>query len=261
MSSFWGWVLGVRAVVDGWVAPFLRILSRRGLTAEDLTWLSALPACGLVLYARSNPSLAILCFVLFELASYLDGALARATNTESDRGVRLSQFILRFTAVGLAASAFDYEGLVPVLLAAYIVFAGGFQYGLVSSLKRPLPEGVTSFLRGVYGLGFTPNRVTLVAAFFGLAGVWGFWNLRLDLMLACFLLYFGFDALDGMIARAAGVASRRGRFLDFGVDALVAAAWAVSFGLEVGNSFFVAAGCLAAVASVSSFANSCRAGT
>jgi archaetidylinositol phosphate synthase len=91
---------------------------------------------------------------------------------------------------------------------------------LVSSRLKERFEGwVSSAVGPLTSLGVTPNLLTLLGIVASLAAAWCYVNWRANRLLlpaagALVLLSGLFDALDGVLARATGRASKVGGFLD-----------------------------------------------
>jgi phosphatidylglycerophosphate synthase len=66
-----------------------------------------------------------------------------------------------------------------------------------------------------------PNAVTVIAVLFSIIGFYFFFISEFVLGLALFILAFLLDAVDGAIARAKGLVSKKGAFLDGISDRLV----------------------------------------
>lgn len=83
-------------------------------------------------------------------------------------------------------------------------------------------KGISEALGGIFGwIPIHPNAVTAVAVLLAIGGfVLFFYSLNF-LGLAFFILAFLLDAVDGAIARAKGLVSRKGAFLDGISDRLV----------------------------------------
>jgi len=80
-------------------------------------------------------------------------------------------------------------------------------------LQRPV-AGIV--VRALYGTPITPNQLTIVSTFFGIAGGIFLAAAETHFVAAalCFYLKDIFDSADGQLARAKKIYSRRGRFLD-----------------------------------------------
>ena len=88
-----------------------------------------------------------------------------------------------------------------------------------SSLKKQFEKAVLSLVRPLAGTGLTPNHVTVLGLAVAcltawLYGTWGGDRLRLVAAAATLLLSGLLDAVDGVLARSSGSASRLGGFLD-----------------------------------------------
>jgi phosphatidylglycerophosphate synthase len=85
-----------------------------------------------------------------------------------------------------------------------------------------LSKGVSGFLGKLFGwIPIHPNVVTLIAVLFSIAGFAAFFFAEFAVGLAFFILAFLLDAVDGAIARAKGLVSQKGAFLDGISDRLV----------------------------------------
>ena len=86
-----------RAPVDRAVKPLGDGLRRTGLTPDHLTWMGLLVAVGAaVAVGAGELRLGLLLVVLAALPDLLDGALAKATNSSSQRGAFFDSTIDRF---------------------------------------------------------------------------------------------------------------------------------------------------------------------
>lgn len=86
-----------RAPVDRAVKPLGDGLRRTGLTPDHLTWMGLLVAVGAaVAVGAGQLRLGLLLVVLAALPDLLDGALAKATNSSSQRGAFFDSTIDRF---------------------------------------------------------------------------------------------------------------------------------------------------------------------
>ena len=86
-----------RAPVDRSVKPLGDGLRRTGLTPDHLTWMGLLVAVGAaVAVGAGELRLGLLLVVLAALPDLLDGALAKATNSSSQRGAFFDSTIDRF---------------------------------------------------------------------------------------------------------------------------------------------------------------------
>lgn len=86
-----------RAPVDRAVKPLGDGLRRTGLTPDHLTWMGLLVAVGAaVAVSAGELRLGLLLVVLAALPDLLDGALAKATNSSSQRGAFFDSTIDRF---------------------------------------------------------------------------------------------------------------------------------------------------------------------
>lgn len=87
-----------RAPVDKAVKPIGAGLRKTGLTPDHLTVMGLLVACGAaVAIATGNLILGLILVILAALPDLLDGALAKASNSSSQRGAFFDSVIDRFT--------------------------------------------------------------------------------------------------------------------------------------------------------------------
>jgi CDP-diacylglycerol---glycerol-3-phosphate 3-phosphatidyltransferase len=87
-----------RAPVDKAVKPIGAGLRKTGLTPDHLTVMGLLVACGAaVAIALGNLLLGLILVILAALPDLLDGALAKASNSSSQRGAFFDSVIDRFT--------------------------------------------------------------------------------------------------------------------------------------------------------------------
>jgi phosphatidylglycerophosphate synthase len=85
-----------------------------------------------------------------------------------------------------------------------------------------LSRGASGFLGKLFGwIPLSPNAITVIAVLFSVAGFVAFLYSELIVGFALFVLAFLLDAVDGAIARAKGLVSRKGAFLDGISDRLV----------------------------------------
>jgi len=85
-----------------------------------------------------------------------------------------------------------------------------------------LSKGASGFLGRLFGwLPIHPNAVTVTAILFSIAGFAAFLYSELLIGFGFFVLAFLLDAVDGAIARAKGLVSKKGAFLDGISDRLV----------------------------------------
>jgi phosphatidylglycerophosphate synthase len=78
-----------------------------------------------------------------------------------------------------------------------------------------LAKGTSGFLGRIFGwLPIHPNVVTIIAVLFSIAGFVSFLYSDFLVGFAFFVLAFLLDAVDGAIARAKGLVSKKGAFLD-----------------------------------------------
>lgn len=91
---------------------------------------------------------------------------------------------------------------------------------MLTKLKKKVQEWFTAEAKILYGIGFTPNKISILGLLlaFSSALIYAFWKLNPPFMLitACLLLLAsGFcDAIDGIIARTYGRITVFGAFLD-----------------------------------------------
>jgi archaetidylinositol phosphate synthase len=92
-----------------------------------------------------------------------------------------------------------------------------------SALKKRFEETVQSMVRPLAGMGVTPNHVTALGVLVACLTAWLYWTWggdRLRLVAAAVTLILSglLDAVDGVLARSTGNASRFGGFLDSVAD-------------------------------------------
>ncbi|HUV33646.1 MAG TPA: archaetidylinositol phosphate synthase [Candidatus Desulfaltia sp.] len=92
-----------------------------------------------------------------------------------------------------------------------------------SALKKRFEETVQSMIRPLAGMGVTPNHVTALGVLVACLTAWLYWTwggdrLRLVAAAATLILSGLLDAVDGVLARSTGNASRFGGFLDSVAD-------------------------------------------
>ena len=92
-----------------------------------------------------------------------------------------------------------------------------------SALKKRFEETVQSMIRPLAGMGVTPNHVTALGVLVACLTSWLYWTwggdrLRLVAAAATLILSGLLDAVDGVLARSTGNASRFGGFLDSVAD-------------------------------------------
>jgi archaetidylinositol phosphate synthase len=88
-----------------------------------------------------------------------------------------------------------------------------------SALKKQFEKMVVSIVRPLAAAGVTPNHVTALGVLVACLTAWLYWTwggdrLRLVAAAATILLSGLLDAVDGVLARSNGTASRFGGFLD-----------------------------------------------
>ena len=88
-----------------------------------------------------------------------------------------------------------------------------------SALKKQFEKMVASIVRPLAAAGVTPNHVTILGVAVACATAWLYWTwggdrLKLVAAAATILLSGLLDAVDGVLARSNGTASRFGGFLD-----------------------------------------------
>lgn len=92
-----------------------------------------------------------------------------------------------------------------------------------SALKKRFEETVQSMVKPLAGIGVTPNHITALGVLVACLTSWLYWTwdgerLRLVAAAATLLLSGLLDAVDGVLARSTGNASRFGGFLDSVAD-------------------------------------------
>lgn len=92
-----------------------------------------------------------------------------------------------------------------------------------SALKKRFEETVHSMVKPMAGIGITPNHVTALGVIVACLTAWLYYTwetdrLRLVAAAATLLLSGLLDAVDGVLARSTGNASRFGGFLDSVAD-------------------------------------------
>jgi len=92
-----------------------------------------------------------------------------------------------------------------------------------SALKKRFEDTVQSIVKPLAGMGVTPNHVTALGVLVACLTSWLYWTwggdrLRLVAAAATLLLSGLLDAVDGVLARSSGNASRFGGFLDSVAD-------------------------------------------
>jgi len=122
-----------------------------------------------------------------------------------------------------------------------------------SNLKKRFEKAVAAAVKPLIKLGVTPNQVTALGLAVSLAAAWLYadWSgerLRLVFGAAAILLSGLLDAVDGVLARGTGKATRLGGFLDSVADRYSDAL--VLTGVTVGGLCSVPAGLLALTGSL-----------
>jgi len=122
-----------------------------------------------------------------------------------------------------------------------------------SNLKKRFEKAVAAAVKPMMRLGVTPNQVTALGLAVSLAAAWlyadwGGERLRLVYGAAAILLSGLLDAVDGVLARGTGRATRLGGFLDSVADRYSDAL--VLTGVTVGGLCSVPAGLLALTGSL-----------
>jgi len=122
-----------------------------------------------------------------------------------------------------------------------------------SNLKKRFEKAVAATVKPLIRLGVTPNQVTALGLAVSLAAAWLYadWSgerLRLVFGAAAILLSGLLDAVDGVLARGTGKATRLGGFLDSVADRYSDAL--VLTGVTVGGLCSVPAGLLALTGSL-----------
>ena len=92
-----------------------------------------------------------------------------------------------------------------------------------SALKKRFETAVQSMVRPLAGMGVTPNHITTLGVLVACLTAWLYWTwdgdrLRLVAAAATLILSGLLDAVDGVLARSTGNASRFGGFLDSVAD-------------------------------------------
>ena len=92
-----------------------------------------------------------------------------------------------------------------------------------SALKKRFEDTVQSIVKPLAGIGVTPNHVTALGVLVACLTAWLYWTwggdrLRLVVAAVTLLLSGLLDAVDGVLARSSGNASRFGGFLDSVAD-------------------------------------------
>jgi archaetidylinositol phosphate synthase len=92
-----------------------------------------------------------------------------------------------------------------------------------SALKKRFEEIVQSMVKPLAGVGVTPNHITAMGVIVACLTAWLYWTwdgdrLRLVAAAATLLLSGLLDAVDGVLARSSGNASRFGGFFDSVAD-------------------------------------------
>ena len=92
-----------------------------------------------------------------------------------------------------------------------------------STLKKRFEEITQSIVKPLADIGVTPNHVTTLGALVAFLTAWLYWTwdgdrLRLVIAAATLLLSGLLDAVDGVLARSSGNASKFGGFLDSVAD-------------------------------------------
>jgi CDP-diacylglycerol--glycerol-3-phosphate 3-phosphatidyltransferase len=149
-----------RAPVDRAVKPLGNGLRRTGLSPDHLTILGALVAIGAaVAIGAGQLRLGLLLVVLAALPDLLDGALAKATNTSSQRGAFFDSVVDRVT------DALLFAGVAWYLTDAHSAHTGMLAFGVMAvssiiSYERAKAESLGLQAKG--GLMERAERIILL---------------------------------------------------------------------------------------------------
>jgi phosphatidylglycerophosphate synthase len=155
------------------VDNFARKLSRHGMDADQLTFIGfGFGIAAAVLIALSHPLFAIAPIMLGRICDGLDGAVARATNKQTDRGAFLDialDFVF-YATVPLAFVIADpaHNALAgAILLAAFVTTGTSFlAYAAIAAKRGEKSADYPS--KGIYYLGGLTEGSETIALFLGI---------------------------------------------------------------------------------------------
>jgi CDP-diacylglycerol---glycerol-3-phosphate 3-phosphatidyltransferase len=149
-----------RAPVDKAVKPIGAGLRKTGLTPDHLTVMGLLVACGAaVAIGAGNLILGVILVILAALPDLLDGALAKASNSSSQRGAFFDSVIDRFTDAILLGGVAWYLASTESAHMAMLPFAV-MALSSISSYMRAKAESLGLDAKG--GLMERAERIILL---------------------------------------------------------------------------------------------------
>lgn len=129
VREFWDWVVG----------PVVRLLVRRGVNPDAITFTSVVLAAGAaVAFAFGHFGLGGWLYILGGTCDMLDGKVARATRRSSRAGAFIDSTLDRYTEIFVLVGLAWYFRGSPVLLAALLALGGS----LMVSYARARGEGL-----------------------------------------------------------------------------------------------------------------------